>query len=176
MEHNVNNNTLSIIVLALGLTFAGISVSQAHGNMQNNNGDMMQGGMMHGGMMHGGMIHGGMMHGDMMLSQLKLTNAQQQQIQSIMTTAMGAARGGQSMIINMQAHMAESQSLINSPTFDESGAREMITKHHALMVDSQLNMLKARHQAFQVLTEPQKEQFNTLMTQHSAMMLHYMSG
>jgi len=167
----VNNNILSIIVLALGLTFTGLSVSQAHGNMRNNNA-----GMMHGGMMRGGMMHGGMMYGGMMFSQLNLTNAQQQKIQSIMTTAMGAMRGRQGMMTNMQAHMAESQSLLNSPTFDESKAREMISKHQALMVDIQLNMLKARHQAFQVLTEPQKEQFNTLMAQHSAMMQQYMPG
>ena len=171
MEHDVKNKTLSIIVLALGLTSAGISVTQAQGNMKNNNG-----GMMHGGMMHGGMMHGGMMHGGMMYSQLNLTKAQQQQIQSIMTAAMEAKPGGQSMMTNMQAHMAESQSLINSTTFDESKAREMIIKHQASMVDVQLNMLKARHQVFQVLTEPQKEQFNTLMTQRSTMMQQYMSG
>ena len=60
MEHDVKNKTLSIIVLALGLTSAGISVTQAQGNMKNNN---------------GGMMHGGMMHGGMMYSQLNLTKA-----------------------------------------------------------------------------------------------------
>ncbi|WP_157824429.1 Spy/CpxP family protein refolding chaperone [Moritella sp. Urea-trap-13] len=164
----MNNNIFSIIVLALSLSSAGISVSQANDNMKNNHGDMMYGGMMHGG--------GGMMHGGMMYSQLNLTKAQQQQIQSIMTTAMEEKSGGKSMITSMQTHMTESQSLINSATFDESKAREMITKHQASMVDVRLNMLKTRHQVFQVLTEPQKEQFNALMTQRSTMMQQYMSG
>ncbi|MDX2319733.1 MAG: Spy/CpxP family protein refolding chaperone [Moritella sp.] len=167
----MKNKTLSIIVLALGLTSAGISVTQAQSHMKHNNG-----GSMHGGMTHDGMMHGGMMHGGMMYSQLNLTEAQQQQIESILTNAMEAKSGGQSMMTNMQAHMAESQSLINSATFDESKAREMITKHQASMVDVKLNMLKARHQVFQVLTEPQKEQFNTLMSQRSAKMQQYMSG
>ncbi|MFT7052926.1 MAG: protein CpxP, partial [Psychromonas sp.] len=200
-EHKMNNKTLSIMALAIGLTFANISVSQAHGNMQNNSGGMMTGGMMPGGMMHGGMMTGGMMPGGMMtggmmtggmmtggmmtggmmtggmmFSQLNLTTEQQQKIQSIMTTAMASAGNEQNMMTSMQAHMAESQALLNSPAFNESKAREMISKHQTLMVDRQMQMLKARHQAFQVLTEAQKEQANTLMAEHLALMQQYMKG
>ena len=139
-------------------------------------GGMMNGGMMNGGMMYGGMMNGGMMNGGMMFSQLNLTAEQQQKIQSIMTTAMASARNEQNMMTSMQAHMAESQALLNNPTFNESKAREMISKHQALMVDRQLQMLKAHHQAFQVLTEAQKEQANTLMAEHLALMQKYMKG
>jgi Spy/CpxP family protein refolding chaperone len=182
----MSNKTLSIIALALGLTFANISVSQEHGNMQNNPGGMMTGGMMNGGMMTGGMMNGGMMNGGMMtggmmtagmmFSQLNLTDEQQQKIQSIMTTAMASMHSGQNMMTNMQARIAESQTLLNSPTFDDAKAREMINKHQTLMVDNQLQMLKAHHHAFQVLTEPQKEQVNTLMAEHLALMQQYMKG
>ena len=162
----MNNKTLSIMALAIGLTFANISVSQAHGKMQNNSGSMM----------HGGMMNDGMMNGGMMFSQLNLTTEQQQKIQSIMTTAMAAARNEQNMMTSMQAHMAESQALLNSTTFNEAKASEVINKHQALMVDRQLQMLKAHHQAFQVLTEAQKEQVNTLMAEHLALMQQYMKG
>jgi|GEM_PF-3103973 len=202
----MNNKTLGIMALTIGLTFANISVIQAHGHMQNNSGGMtnggmmtggmmsggmmtggmmsggmmtggmMSGGMMTGGMMHGGMMTGGMMHGGMMFSQLNLTTEQQQKIQSIMTTAMASMGSGQNMMTSMQAHMAESQALLNSPTFNESKAREMISKHQALMVDRQLQMLKAHHQAFQVLTEAQKEQVNTLMAEHLELMQQDMKG
>jgi len=172
----MNNKKLGVMALAIGLTFANISVSQAHGHMQNNATGMMTGGKMHGGMMNGGMMHGGMMHGDMIFSQLSLTTDQQQKIQSIMTTAMASMSGGQNMMTSMQAHMAESQALLNSPTFNEAKAREMISKHQALMVESQLQMLKAHHQAFQVLTEAQKEQVSTLMAEHLALMEQHMKG
>jgi Spy/CpxP family protein refolding chaperone len=202
----MTNKKISIIALALGLTFANISVSQAHGRMQNNsggwmhggamyggmmhggmmhggmmnggmmNGGMMNGGMMNGGMMNGGMMNGGMMNGGMMFSQLKLTTEQQRQIQSIMTTAMASMHSGPNMITNMQASTAESQALLNSPTFDDAKAREMISKHQTLMVDNQLQMLKAHHHAFQVLTEAQKEQVNILMAEHLALMQQYMKG
>jgi len=167
----MNNKTLGIVALTIGLTFANISVSHAHGHMQNN-----AGGMMNGGMMNGGMMNGGMMAGGMMFSQLNLSTEQQQKIQSIMTTAMASMGSGQNMMSSMQSHMADSQALLNSPTFNESTAREMVSKHQALMVDSQLQMLKAHHQAFQVLTEAQKEQANTLMAEHLALMQQYMKG
>jgi Spy/CpxP family protein refolding chaperone len=195
------NKTLSIIALALGLTFANISVSQAHVNMKNNygtwmhggttnggmmhsgmiNGGMMHSGMMHSGMMHSGMINGGMMHsgminGGMMFSSLNLTAEQQQQIQSIMTTAMASMHSGPNMMTNMQASTAESQAMLNNPTFDDAKVREIISKQQALMVDNQLQMLKAHHHAFQVLTEAQKEQVNTLMAEHLALMQQYMKG
>ncbi|ABM02734.1 envelope stress induced periplasmic protein, Spy-related protein [Psychromonas ingrahamii 37] len=207
----MNNKKLSIIALALGLTFANISVSQAHGGMQNNAGGwmhggmmdsgimnggmmnggmmnggminggmmyggMMNGGMMNGGMMNGGMMNGGMMNGGMMFSSLNLTGEQQQQIQSIMTAAMASMHSGPNMMTNMQASTAESQALLNSPTFDDAKAREIISKQQALMVDNQLQMLKAHHHAFQVLTEAQQEQVNTLMAEHLALMQQYMKG
>ena len=198
----MNNKKLSIIAFALSLTCAGISVSQAennlptkqrgmmmsddmmnggmmNGDMMNGdmmNGDMMNGGMMYGGMMYGGMMNGGMMNGGMMFSSLNLTDQQVQKIQSIMTSAISAMPQRQNMMVNMPSHMAESQALLNNPTFDESKVREMISKHHALMVDNQLNMLKAHHQALQVLTVQQKEQFNTLMAKHIAQMQQYLKG
>ena len=188
----MNNKKLSIIAFALGLTCAGISVSQAENNpptkqrgmmmsddMMNGgmmNGGMMNGGMMNGGMMNGGMMNGGMMNGGMMFSSLNLTDQQFQKIQSIMTSAISAMPQRQNMMVNMPSHMAESQALLNNPTFDESKVREMIIKHHALMVDNQLNMLKAHHQALQVLTAQQKEQFNTLMAKHIAQMQQYLKG
>jgi Spy/CpxP family protein refolding chaperone len=205
-EQKMNNKKLSSMALALGLTFANISVSQAHGQMQKNtggwmhdciinggmmngrmmtggmmtggmmHGGMMTGGMMHGGMMNGGMMHSGMMNGGMMFSTLNLTAEQQRQIQSIMTTAMAAMHSGSNMMTNMQASTAESQALLNSPTFDDAKAREMISKQQTLMVDNQLQMLKADHHAFQVLTEAQKEQVNTLMAEHLALMQQYMKG
>ncbi|HEY5715848.1 MAG TPA: Spy/CpxP family protein refolding chaperone [Psychromonas sp.] len=185
----MNSKTLSIIALALALTGAGISVSQADNNPPRKQrgtmmyddmmyggmmyGGMMYGGMMHGGMMPGGMMYGGMMPGGMLFTQLNLTDEQFQKIHSIMISAMPQR---QNMLANMPAHMADAQALLNNPTFDESKAREMISKHQVLMVDNQLNMLKAHYQAFQVLTEQQKEQFNTLMAKHIAQMQQYLQG
>jgi periplasmic protein CpxP/Spy len=181
----MNNKTLSIMALALSLSFANISVSQADGHMHNNLGNMISGmindgmmnsGMMNSGMMNGGMMSGGMMYGGMMFSQLNLTAEQQQKIQAIMETTMASARNGQSMMSLMQAHMTEAQALLNSPTFNESKAREMLNKLQTLMVDRQVQMLQAHHQAFQVLTEPQKAQVNTLMSEHLGLMQQYMKG
>ncbi len=209
----MNNKKLSLIVLALGLSVAGTSVSQEdnnppstqrgmmmhggmmhggmmHGGMMHGgmmHGGMMHGGMMHGGMMHGGMMHGGMMHGGMMHcgmmhggmfdSQLNLTDEQLQKIRSIMETAVSTMpQRQQQIMVNMPAHMAESQLLLNNSTFDEDKAREMISKHQALMVDNQIDMLKAQHQALQVLTEQQKAQYSALMAKHMAQMQQYLQG
>ncbi|MFT5557851.1 MAG: Spy/CpxP family protein refolding chaperone [Psychromonas sp.] len=52
------------------------------------------------------------------------------------------------MMTNMQARIAESQALLNSPTFDDAKVREMISTQQTLMVDNKLQMLKVDHHAF----------------------------
>lgn len=52
------------------------------------------------------------------------------------------------MMTNMQARIAESQALLNRPTFDDAKVREMISTQQTLMVNNKLQMLKVDHHAF----------------------------
>jgi Spy/CpxP family protein refolding chaperone len=65
-----------------------------------------------------------------------------------MTQAMA---GRQVMMANMPAYMAECQALTTAPTFDEAKARAMLAKRQGVMSENMLTMLKARHQAYQLL-------------------------
>ena len=163
----MKTNKLTTAALTLGLTFGAASLALAHGNMQ---GNMMQGCRgMNGNMMGGNMMGGNMMMG--MFFQLDLIT--KQQIQAIMTQAMA---GRQVMMANMPAYMAECQALTTAPTFDEAKARAMLAKRQGVMSENMLTMLKARHQAYQLLTPAQQEQYLILMQQMSANMQNMMGS
>ena len=175
----MKTNKLTTAALTLGLTFGAASLALAHGNMQGNmmqgcrgmNGNMMGGNMMGGNMMGGNVMGGNMMMG--MFFQLDLSTKQQQEIQAIMTQAMA---GRQVMMANMPAYMAECQALTTAPTFDEAKARAMLAKRQGVMSENMLTMLKARHQAYQLLTPAQQEQYLILMQQMSANMQNMMGS
>jgi protein CpxP len=63
------------------------------------------------------------------------------------------------------------QALMESETFDDKMAKEMIERHQLQMSESKLTMLKTRHQMYQLLSDEQKEEFRNM--QQSRMMNMY---
>ena len=161
----MKTKTITAILIATALTFVGTSYAQQstkgaqHHNMS---GGMM--GMQHKGQM-GHMNMGGM---PMSFSQLNLTEQQQQKMQAMMASSQGQNTG---WMANMQAHHAEMQALMESETFDDNMAKEMIERHQLQMSESRLTMLKTRHQMYQLLSDEQKEEFRNM--QQSRMMNMY---
>ena len=166
----MKNTQLKSLILVATLALSASPLAMAHNHMSNN---MAKNKNMHGSMMGCGgmgMMQGNMMQGNMMFSQLNLTPEQQQEIQSIMANSMTNMQGMQGMQGGMSAHMASMLALMIAPEFDEKQAKAMIGMKQSAMVENKVNMLRARHATFQVLTEEQKIKLQGLMSQQMGMM------
>ncbi|HIP76360.1 MAG TPA: periplasmic heavy metal sensor [Psychromonas hadalis] len=145
------------VALSLGLASAVSANShngQGNGNGRHNNNCEMNQGMHNGHGKHHKMMGG--KHGKQnMFSRLDLSDAQKTEIQAIMKNA-HPQRG----IMNKEMrakHQSKMQALMAAPEFDEAMARSMIEEHQKMKTERKLGMMKARHDAYQVLTEDQKE-------------------
>ena len=166
----MKTKTITAILIATTLTFVG--TSYAHQSTKGAQHHNMSGGMM-GMQQNGQMGHmsmGYMQMGNMGMgfSQLNLTEQQQQEMQEMMASSQGQNTG---WMANMQAHHAEMQALMESDTFDDNMAKEMLERHQLQMSESRLTMLKTRHQMYQLLSDEQKEEFRNM--QQSRMMNMY---
>lgn len=97
-------------------------------------------------------------------SQLDLTEAQKQDVSTIMQQAKGSV-DRQSRQALRKTHLAERSALMNAEQFDEDKARAMINNHQQQMIEQHVEMLKVQHQMFQVLTPEQRTKFEQLMSQ-----------
>ena len=114
-----------------------------------------------------GMMGQGGMMGKKIFSQLDLTSEQEKQIDILMLEAkIEQVKLGK---IDMKAHKKECLSLLKQDKFDEKQAAAMISSHQAQKALRKMIMLKARHQAYQLLSSEQKAQFE-LLVQQAAMM------
>jgi len=103
--------------------------------------------------------HGGKHHGDhkqkkMNFKNLDLSDAQKQQMKTIMTSYKEASK------TLKEAHKAEMKALMQSATFDEAKAKQLISQREAQRADQKLDMLKMKHEMYQVLTDEQKAQYD----------------
>lgn len=98
------------------------------------------------------------------ISQLDLTQEQKQDVKTIMQQAKGNVDRQSRQALRAE-HQAERLALLNSETFDEQKAREMIASHQQQMSEKQLAMLKTQHQVYQILTPEQRVKFAELMSQ-----------
>ena len=105
-----------------------------------------------------------MAHRGMGFAQLDLTDSQKQQMLTIMTSSKGNNQNRMSDE-ERATRQAEMQALMYSDPFDEDQAKALISQHQSKMVENRLEMMKAKHQAFQLLTDEQKTQYGELKAQ-----------
>jgi len=156
----MNMKKTSAILLATTLSFAGISYATAANqtstktelNCQKQSGEMGQ-----------GKHHGKKKNKGMGFSKLDLTDAQKLEISEIMKSVKGDKKGQKSE--SKMAHRASMQALVSSDSFDEDAAKALINIQQAEKAEKQLAMLKAKNEAFQLLTDEQKVKYSELKTQ-----------
>ena len=85
-------------------------------------------------------------------------------MQAIMTDAKDQNRYQRSDSERL-AHQAEMQALMHSESFDEQQAQALISEQHLQNSQRRLEMLKAKHQMYQLLTDEQKTQYSELRMQ-----------
>jgi len=150
----------SAILLATTLSFAGISYAVAadqtgtttQQNCKQQSSEMGQ-----------GKHHWKKKNKGMGFSKLDLTDTQKQEIREIMQSVKGDNKGQKSE--SKMAHRASMQALISSDSFDEEAAKTLISVQQEEKAEKQLAMLKAKNQAFQLLTEEQKVKYSELKAQ-----------
>ena len=173
----MQNKTIRTLILATTLSIAGVSYAVAANQqgMKNNQNCANQSEQMKdnqqcknkSGAMEKGQHHGknhankqGKKHGkhnqEMGFSRLDLTAEQKQQIDDIMATA--KAENQESML----AQRASMQALMSNETFDKDVARILMNQQEVQKAEKRLTMMKAKHQAFQLLTDEQKTQYSEL--------------
>jgi Spy/CpxP family protein refolding chaperone len=172
------------LTIALSLGLASVTYASSHqpkmeettqtqmqqkGNMNGNGNCNMQQkrGMMHKGM-HNGMKGG--MKGGMrgIFSQLDLSAEQKSEIQAIMQNA-----HPKEMLMTPEMRdekHAKMMALMSAPEFDKKTATEMLNAHHEKKMERKLTMMQARHDAYQVLTDDQKEQVKKIMEENRSKM------
>ena len=174
----MKNKKISAIILATTLSFAGVSYAVAgnqqgmkhNQNCKNQSGEMKdnqycsnqssgmknkQNGKNQFGSMKKGNRHGNN-HQKMAFSQLDLNADQKQIIDDIMA---GAKAENQKSRV---AHRASMQAIMNNATFDEDAAKALMSQQQVQKEEKRLTMMEAKHQAFQLLTDEQKTQYNEL--------------
>lgn len=147
---------IATIILATTLSVAGLSYAVA-GNNQNMKGNQDCAMYSEGGMNK----HHGKKHKRMGFSQLDLSDEQKQQMKSIRSSAKANKKQLKSDSERL-AHQASMQALMHSETFDEEQAKALISEQQAQKNAKKLEVLKVRHQMFQVLTDEQKIQYTEL--------------
>jgi protein CpxP len=155
----MKSTKIGVILLATSLSFVGVSYALA-GNqqgMKNSQGYNNKSGEMRQGKCHGKKQQG------MMFSELDLTLDQKQQMREIINSV--KANNKDAMREVRSAHRAEMQTIINDPNFDEVKATELISQQQLQNAEQRLEMIKAKHQAFQLLTDEQKTQYGELRAQ-----------
>jgi len=116
--------------------------------------------------------------GDMMsqkiYSKLDLSPEQAQQIKIRMLEAkIEQVKLGE---IDKKAHQQQCLAMLKEKAFDEKKAQAMIAGHQAEQAKHKLIMLKARHDAFQILTSTQQAQFEVLMQKMASPSKHKGKG
>ncbi|MEH2920530.1 ATP-independent periplasmic protein-refolding chaperone Spy [Samsonia erythrinae] len=105
-------------------------------------------------MMKDGREHRGMMGPDAMFRELNLTEAQKQQIKTIMKDS------HEKMHKAMQADHRDLHNLIASDTFDAAKAQAQLDKADAARKARMLDGLETKNKIYNVLTPEQKKQYN----------------
>ncbi|WP_413699568.1 Spy/CpxP family protein refolding chaperone [Psychromonas sp. KJ10-10] len=178
----MENKTISAIILATTLSFAGASYAVADNQqgMKNNQNCVNQSEQMkdnqncnkqagemkkkHGDKhkfakkgkgKHNGK-HQGKRNQKMAFAKLDLSAEQKQQINEIMSAVKTEKQNAR------LAYRASMQVLMVNETFDVDAAKSLMTAQQAQKEESRLAMMKAKHQAFQLLTDEQKAKYNEL--------------
>lgn len=161
---------LTIATLVL-MTTAGVAVAA---NSTDNQTTPKHGEHKHGKIMR----HHGGKHSDLPrgFEKLNLSDAQKAKIKAIVEAdkpARAEKKDFTDFKQKMQARRAAEQKLMNSPTFDEAAARQMIVERQQERLnmerkhaERELQMLKKRHAIFQVLTAEQQKQFQEEQQKH----------
>lgn len=99
-------------------------------------------------------------------SQLNLSTAQQAEIAALLDTHRQAqpARQGDT------ERRAAWQALMDAPQFDVTSARELLTQRQSKQLERQLQRLQLEHQIRQVLTDEQRQQWDTQRAQRGERM------
>lgn len=172
----MENKTISAIILATTLSFAGASFAVADnqqgmknnqncvnqsenctnqsGMMKNKQGDKHKFAMNEKGKRHG--KNKGKRQQKMSFEKLDLSAEQKQQIDEIMATVKTEKQ-------NLRlAHKASMQALMANETFDADAARGLMAAQQAQKTENRLTMMKVKHEIFQLLTDEQKAKYNEL--------------
>ena len=105
---------------------------------------------------HGGKHHRGGQMKTMGFHKLDLSDQQKEEMKVIITAHKEANKELK------EARKAEMKALMEDPTFNETKAAELIAQREALRADKKLEMLKVKHEMYQLLTEEQKVKYDEL--------------
>jgi len=153
----MKNKTINTIILATALSVAGLthavasSTESATATTQDTTIIQEDG---RDGKHRGDKQRGGKHHGKMMFKKLDLSDAQKEQMKTIMRAYKEANKESKA------AHKAAMKALMDAPAFDEEQAQTLIAEREAQRADKQLSMLKMKHEMYQVLTEEQKVKYD----------------
>jgi protein CpxP len=156
----MKTKTIGTILLATTLSVAGMTYAIA-GNQQGMKGQQNCSMMSENGQ---GRYHGNKQNKQMGFAQLDLSDQQKQEMRSIMPSQRGNNKN-QKSDAERAAQQAEMQALMHAETFDTERATELIANNQAKNSERRLEMLEAKHQMFQLLTDEQKVKYSELQMQ-----------
>jgi len=157
----MKHKTINTIILATALSVAGLTHAVASNTesatattqdtiiIQEDGRDKQRDGKHRGDKQRGGKHHG-----KMMFKKLDLSDAQKEQMKTIMTAHKEANKESRS------EYKANMKALMDAPAFDEEQAQTLIAEREAQRADKELSMLKMKHEMYQVLTDEQKVKYD----------------